>query len=299
MGTNIEKTELFGWKNCYKLSAGNLEMVATADVGPRIIFFGETGGPNMLKIYENQAGRSGDEKWLVYGGHRVWAAPEDPVLSYIPDNDPVDVIINEEEKTISLIRKNDGSGLQKSIELRVADNKFIVCNKLMNEKKDPIRTASWGLTSCAPGGVAILPLIRNTEEDLLLRSDFSLNLWNYTDLGEPSFEWHKDVLCIHQDRCLAPQKVGYLVENPILAYKLGDNLIVKKKIGLSEPDHEYPDRGSNTEVYFNPDLIELEFLSEWKTLLPGESVFHMEELSLIKIDDRVDVLSVINLVLNL
>ena len=299
MGTNITKTEMFGWKNCYSLSAGNLEIVATADIGPRIIFFGEKGGPNMLKIYKDQAGRSGDQKWLVYGGHRVWAAPEDPVLSYIPDNDPVDVIINDEEKSIRLIRSNDGSGLQKSIELRVDNDKFIICNKLMNEGNVPVRTASWGLTSCAPGGVAILPLIRNTEEDLLLRSDFSLNLWNYTDLGEPSFEWHKNVLCIHQDRCLAPQKVGYSIEKPILAYKLGDNLIVKKKIGATYPDFEYPDRNSNTEVYFNPDLIELEFLSEWKTLLPSEFVFHEEELSLIKIDDRESIDSVINKVLNL
>lgn len=299
MGTNIAKTEMFGWKNCYSLSAGNLEMVATADIGPRIIFFGEKGGPNMLKIYEDQAGRSGDKKWLVYGGHRVWAAPEDPVLSYIPDNDPVDVIINDEEKSIRLIRSNDGSGLQKSIELRVDNDKFIICNKIMNGGKVPVRTASWGLTSCAPGGVAILPLIRNTEEDLLLRSDFSLNLWNYTDLGEPSFEWHKNVLCVHQDRCLAPQKVGYSIEKPILAYKLGDNLIVKKKIGAISPDFEYPDRNSNTEVYFNPDLIELEFLSEWKTLLPGECVNHEEELNLIKIDDRESINSVINMVLNL
>ena len=38
-------------------------------------------------------------------------SPEDPVLSYIPDNDSVDVIINDEEN-IRLIRSNDGSGLQ-------------------------------------------------------------------------------------------------------------------------------------------------------------------------------------------
>lgn len=300
MDMMLEKVEMFGWKNCFKLSSGELEIIATADVGPRIIYFGKKGGRNLLKIFEDEAGRTGDKEYHIYGGHRVWAAPEDPVLSYIPDNDPVEFNIDENKRSISLKPADDGSGLGKSMELRVDTNGgFVIRNKIVNVSGDFVDIASWGITAFVPGGVGIMPLVRETEKELQLRSDFSLNLWHYTDLSDPAFEWHKNAIVLHQSKCLAPQKIGCYLEKPVLAYKLGEDLIIKKMINSYKSGKGYPDRGSNAEIYLNTELLELEFLSEWKTLAPGESVYHEEELSLIKIDDEEEISSAIDKVMEI
>jgi len=74
----IEKTEYRGWPNCYRVSNGDIELIVTGDVGPRIIRFGFVGGQNLFKEFSDQLGRSGEDKFQLRGGDRVWKAPEDP-----------------------------------------------------------------------------------------------------------------------------------------------------------------------------------------------------------------------------
>ena len=298
MGSIIEKVSLYGWNNCYKLSVGDCEIVVTADVGPRIISFGKKGGENLLNIVEEQAGRSGDDEWLAYGGHRVWAAPEEEYLTYLPDNDAVLVEIDEKENTIRLTRSADESRLERSLQLRVATTgEFVIRNEILNRGEEPIRTASWGITAFVPGGIGILPLIRQPESGKQFQSDFSLNLWHYTDLSDPAYEWHKEAIVVHQDRCLSPQKIGYWLKAPLLGYLVNGSLIKKKTDVNTEESQNYPDRGSNTEVYFNPSFIELETLSPWRTLSQGESVWHEEYLSLIDVAGNESLPSLIELLL--
>src|ERR1700704_1607612 len=85
----IEKTEYQGWLNCYRVSNGEIELIVTGDVGPRVIRFGFVGGQNLFKEFADQLGRSGEEKFQLRGGDRVWKAPEDPVATWAPDNVPV------------------------------------------------------------------------------------------------------------------------------------------------------------------------------------------------------------------
>ena len=60
MGTvKIIKTEYLGWTNCVKISNGIVELIVTTDVGPRIIHYGFKGGPNHMKVFPEQAGKSG------------------------------------------------------------------------------------------------------------------------------------------------------------------------------------------------------------------------------------------------
>ena len=288
---------MFGWQNCFRINSENIELVTTADVGPRIIHFGEKGGPNLLKIFENEAGRVGDKNFFLWWPSNM-GSTEDPVLSYIPDNDPAKVIINDEDQSIVFIRANDGTGLRKSIELRIADKvaslfvtKFLILGlNLLEQRLGDYQFCSWWSWD--------FPLIRKTKKELQLRSDFSLNLWHYTDFTDPAFEWHKNAILFNQTKCLAPQKIGCYLENPTLGYMLGEYLITKQMIGLSESDDDYPDRGSNAEIYLNPEMLELEFLSKWKTLSRA-SRFHQEYLNVTKIDDKHDINSVIDMVLGL
>src|SRR5436309_8030777 len=88
--TKVEKVEYKGWKNNLKISNGTVELIATLDVGPRIIRYGFSGGENALKEYADQLGKSGEKDWQIRGGHRLWHAPEAQPRTYFPDNSPVE-----------------------------------------------------------------------------------------------------------------------------------------------------------------------------------------------------------------
>src|SRR5260370_10394710 len=88
----VERTEYKGWRNCYRVSNGEAELIVTGDVGPRVIRFGFVGGQNVFKEYPEQMGKSGEDKFQLRGGDRVWKAPEDPVATVRPDNVPVEAI---------------------------------------------------------------------------------------------------------------------------------------------------------------------------------------------------------------
>ncbi len=43
-----------GWQNCYQIENGDCKMIATADIGPRIVHLSRGDGENLLKLFENQ-----------------------------------------------------------------------------------------------------------------------------------------------------------------------------------------------------------------------------------------------------
>ena len=60
-----------GWDNCIKLENDEIELVITADVGPRIIRFGFKDSQNLFKEFSDQIGTTGGDEWKLYGGHRL------------------------------------------------------------------------------------------------------------------------------------------------------------------------------------------------------------------------------------
>jgi hypothetical protein len=68
--TKIEKTSFAGWPNCYRISNGTIELIATSDIGPRIISLGFVGGKNLFRVFEETQGKTGGDKWNIYGGRK-------------------------------------------------------------------------------------------------------------------------------------------------------------------------------------------------------------------------------------
>src|SRR5215475_104744 len=61
----VEKVEYKGWQNCYRVSNGEVELIVTGDVGPRVIRFGFVGGQNLFKEYADQLGKTGEKKFQL------------------------------------------------------------------------------------------------------------------------------------------------------------------------------------------------------------------------------------------
>lgn len=275
-----------GWQNCYQIESGDCRMITTADIGPRIVHLSRGNGENLLKLFEDQIGKVGGDDWRLVGGHRVWYAPENPVTSYIPDNTAVEVeVISSDEVcfTVSLTPE-----VEKSLIMRVANtpNEFNLINKIKNTSELTLRTASWGITTFAPGGVGYMPIPKASSQSETLCASGQINLWDYTLLSDPAFAWRSEWVEFHQNRTLSKQKVGTFLRNPWLAYRLKESLVIKtfdfNKEDLSASD--FPDLGSNIEVYFDTSMLELEGLSPWTELKPGESVSHTEKLQVLAIE---------------
>src|SRR5437868_2984836 len=130
----MEKTPYGGWSNCIRLRNKQIELVATTDVGPRIIRLGFIGGDNLFKEFADHIGKSGGDQWRSYGGHRLWHAPEIKPRSYAPDNTPIEH--SWDGKALKLIQSVEiSTGIQKEMHITLCGdcNQVEVLHRLTNK----------------------------------------------------------------------------------------------------------------------------------------------------------------------
>jgi len=277
-----EKFNFGGWKNCIRMTNGEVEIVVTTDVGPRIVRFGFVGDQNLFREFKQQQGKTGGDEWLIYGGHRLWHAPEVKPRTYFPDNNPVNY--NWNGKTLRLIQSIEGTtGIQKEMEINLGsnNNNVRILHRLVNKNLWDIEIAPWALSVMAQGGMAIIPQepYRSAEENLLPVRP--LVLWSYTEMKDPRFIWGTKFIQVKQNpNAKTCQKIGVLNTLGWAAYYLDGQLFVKRY--NYNPEVRYPDFGVNTEIYTNPEILEVETLGGMKKVPPGESVEHVENWFLLK-----------------
>ncbi len=284
-GVRMEKVAYGGWPNCVRLSNGETELVVTTDVGPRIIRFGFVGGQNLLKEYADQLGRTGGEEWRIYGGHRVWHAPEAKPRTYSLDNGPVDC--QWDGTTLKLTQPIEPDNrIQKAIDVTLAaDGSHVrILHRLINRNPWAVELAPWALTVMAQNGRAIFPQESYRPHTEFLLAARPLVLWHYTDMADPRFTWGTKYIQFRQDpNATSPQKLGFRNTRGWLAYTLNGDLFMKRY--SLDPEAAYPDFGCNTESFTNEEMLELETLGPMTKLAPnGGEVEHIEHWFLFKAD---------------
>jgi hypothetical protein len=100
----MEKIEYLNLPNCIRLTNGEVEVIVTTDVGPRIISYSLVGGKNVLGEHLNAKVETVLGEFKPYGGHRLWIAPENMPNSYAPDNVPVEYEFDEAKNSIRLLQ---------------------------------------------------------------------------------------------------------------------------------------------------------------------------------------------------
>jgi hypothetical protein len=276
----VEKIEYKGWKNCYRIANGEVELVVTGDVGPRIIRFGFVGGQNLFKEYAEQLGKSGEKDFQGRGGHRVWKAPEDPVASWAPDNVAVEVIVTA-GGLIAREPVEPLTGLQKELAVTMAPSgsEVAVTNRIFNRTLMPLEFATWGLTQMAPGGVAITGFPPRGTHPQNLEATNPLVMWAYTDLSDKRWGFTRKYLTLRQDpRQPAAQKIGLFNPRTWGAYLINGELFLK--LYQPDPSATYPDFGCSFETFTNDELLEMESLGPMTKVAPGQSAAHVEHWSL-------------------
>lgn len=220
------------------------------------------------------------------GGHRLWLAPEDWILSYHVDNRPVTWRRNGDagELVIESLQ-NDPTPIRKTlgIELAAEGSSVVVRHKAINEGGSPIQLATWGLSVMRPGGLEIIPQPPLGEHPRDILPNRRMVLWPYTDLSDPRWTFGTEYWLLRQEEGAPPTKIGLAHKRGWIAY-LSDDLLFIKKFDLI-PDENYPDGGCNFETFTNGEMLEIESLSPLKTLQPGESVTHTEHWALFSLDE--------------
>lgn len=280
--SRVEKINYKGWENCCRLSNGIVDLVVTTDVGPRIIRFGFAGEENEFKEYLDMLGKTGGGKWRIYGGHRLWLAPEDKARTYVPDNTPVK--LEEHEKFVRVIQPADKlTGIQKEMDISLFHKKSAakIVHRLVNTNNHDVELAPWALSVMAPGGTAILPLPpHGTHEENLLPSA-TLALWAYTDMTDARWTWGSQFILLNQHRAFkTPQKIGLRNTVNWMAYARMTHVFVKLFTYMT--GKEYPDFGSSVEVFTDLEMLELETLGCMTALKPGKSIEHGERWMLLR-----------------
>ncbi len=280
MTVTVERGEWNGWTQVYSIDNGAMTMRVVADVGPRVLHLSLDGGENLLRVYDAQAGQTGGSAFRLYGGHRLWHAPEDPERTYYPDNEPV-AVKQDGDRVQFTAKKEITTGIQKSVAVTMAaeDARATLTHRLTNHNAWAVTFAPWSLTVMRTGGVAVLPLPpRGSHPEGLLPTG-ALALWPYTDMSDPRWTWGEQYVLLrgtsgHQ---VAPQKIGATVTDGWLAHVLDGVMFVKQ---FDYTPGDYPDRGSNAELFTNGEMLEVESLGHLQTVEPGETVTHVERWSL-------------------
>ena len=284
-GTNraiIEKISYAGWPNCYRLSSGQIELIVTTDVGPRVIRYGFVGEENEFKEYKEQLGLTGGDEWRIYGGHRLWHAPEAKPRTYWPDNLPVEVkALSNGLRFVQSVEAT--TGIQKEIEVSFDSiaNHVMILHRLRNKGLWSVTLAPWTLTVLERGGMVIIPQPPHKSHDEELLPLRSMAVWGYTNMRDPRYLWGSRYIVLKQDQAAnEPTKIGAGVTEGWAAYLRRDHLFVKRFKYVSGAI--YPDFGSSVESFTNAEMIELETLGPLNEIRPGSSVEHVEDWYLFK-----------------
>jgi hypothetical protein len=212
----------------------------------------------------------------LYGGHRLWHAPESRERTYYPDNIPVR--LEQTAEGVRVIQPTETTtGIQKEMEIALSPNDAHVriLHRLRNHNLWRVELSVWALTAMAPGGTAVIPLPPRGRHPEDLPPSSRLTIWPYTDLSDPRWTWGRKYILLRQDPTRpSPQKIGASVPDGWAAYARDGRLFVKTC--QYTPGGTYPDFGSSFEVFADGQMLELESLSPLTHVAPGEMAEHSE-----------------------
>jgi hypothetical protein len=268
---HIERTEFRGWREAYRLRLGDAEMVVVTEVGPRVLSLSAGDGPNLLFVDEETAGRGqGDAVWHIYGGHRLWAAPETKD-TYAPDNARCEVDVSDGRLTVTAPVAPQ-TRLQKRVTVSARDGSFVVEHGVRNVGDTLYTGAVWALTCVEPSGVVVFPWGRGGTWDL--KKIVYWNRWMDHRSDVTSRQWRPGPDLFQVAPTGEEGKVGTHSPEGWVALCREDATFVKSHRWV--PGARYPDEDCSLQVYTCAQFIELETLGPLTVFYPGAEVVHQE-----------------------
>lgn len=268
MAIQCSETEYRNFGRCVCLENGNIRLMATLDVGPRIIYFGTRGNRNIL--FEDVSRdfcelNKGFGTWYAYGGHRLWTAPEVMPETYFPDNSRISC--DYSDGVLTLEPRPTPFGKQFRLQIQMSESGSVsIRNSITNLSEEPALFAPWSVTGLASGGREFVPLSKKQTGFLPNRT---MALWSYSDLQDPRFVVTDTyATLLHDPNAAKAFKAGFNVNDGYAVYAAGNQIFRKHFSPYAEGN--YPDFGCNFETYTNRHFLECELLGVMREYAPGE-----------------------------
>ena len=263
-------------QDCVELGNRSLTLLVTRSVGPRIIALYTSEGENIFaEVPDFTLDCPGRGLFHLYGGHRLWIAPEEPGRTYLPDDDPVHV--EQIEGGLEVIQPyNELTGMKKTLRIRLEGDQPVVVveHELTNMSTSSITCAPWAITQVKPGGTAFLPQKTDLTNKNPSLPNRKLILWPYTDINNPAINWGNEAISVHANMQKGALKIGFPNTRGWLAYWCDGVLFVKE--AEYDPDADYFDNDSSSECFCRSEFLELETLGPVSSVKPGGSISHFE-----------------------
>ncbi len=257
---------------CVNFSNGTIDLYIPKHFGPRIFFAGFKGGKNMFGVVPDVGLKTSLGKWNIYGGHRLWIAPEITPDTYYPDND--DVVIEERGREIAVSQSQRKINIKKEMVLSFqGKNKVKVVHNVYNTGIRPREFAVWALSLMRTGGFAIVPQSTEKEDKGGFLPNKNLVTWAYTDVTDKRFKQTPKFNFVKQGGP-KPFKIGQRIPLGWSAYCNGGDLFVTRF--KFERGETYPDFLSNVEIYSCDKFLEVETIAPLRKMDGGTCATYVE-----------------------
>jgi hypothetical protein len=261
-----------------EIKTGTLRMILVTGRGPRIAFFGKTGGKNLLFWDDTDISV---KDWKLMGGHRVWVTRPDADESedaYRPDNGPCEVVSDADSLTV-LGESDDMLNTRRGMTIRIEDDSKITVDNFVENTGGALYSGGvWALTCTDPNPHRRygIPIGDGSDWDCFRFVIFKK--WggvHTSPVNDPQLSFTDDMLVITPGGI----ETKRMIECPrgIMAMDAPDeNTTFIKKVHYRS-GMKYP-LGCNMAVYIGKDnfMVEMESMGPENTLKPGERMHSVE-----------------------
>ena len=250
-----------------------VDVLVTA--GPRIIRLGLAGSDrNLLAETPDLGWDTPHGRYELFGGHRLWFAPEDPDLVAVPDGSGLDVTV--ETDGVSLTGQAEEPDRPRALDpppvaARPRGARAVpraaatsVTGRSSSRHGRSLSSRSAAGCSCRSG---------RPPRGHFVRPNRTLVLWPYTSWEDPRFRPKDGLLTLDGDA--GPDfKLGYFNDDGWVAYARDGVMLVRRFDPQAGQPH--PDLGCNAETYIGARYVELELLGPLVSIDPGSSATLVE-----------------------
>lgn len=260
------------------IELGPYRLEIASDFGPRITSLRLGEGPEQfVSLGKEVALDYPGGTYQFRGGHRLWAGPENPSVTYASDTH--DCVISQSDGVVTVSAPQDDAGLVKEISVSVEDESLVVEHRLTSSGESGVTAAAWAITQLPMGGTAIIPF---EAEDTAPSANRYLVLWPDTSIEDRRVSlWDEAVEVRALDGPYL--KIGVGPSPGRLGY-YHDGVVFIKEI---EPvgDRDVPDFGATGQVYVGQGFCELESVGGLTDLSNGGEALLSERWSITECAD--------------
>ncbi len=260
------------------IQLGPYRLEIASDFGPRITSLRLEDGPEQFVSLNKEIALDYPGGTFEFrGGHRLWAAPEDPSVTYASDKH--DCVTSQRDGVVTVSAPQDDAGLVKEITVSVDDESLVVQHRLTSSSEPGVTAAAWAITQLPMGGTAIIPF---EADDTTPSANRYLVLWPYTSIEDRRVSlWDEAVEIRALD---GPEfKLGVGPSPGRLGY-YQDGVVFIKEVE-SAADRDVPDFGAAGQVYIGRGFCELESVGGLTDLSNGGEAVLSERWSIVECAD--------------